>query len=122
MNQTATFRHFTVTVDSPSPTEGEGYTIHAEVCVRSLPPNPSNGTTRISWDPWKLVTPTRSVSPTADSITAGSIPAWAFPPGANYKVGECARGNLPFFTTLDASPTQVNYRNSMGDSASWRIP
>ena len=41
MNQTATFRHFTVTVDSPSPTEGGGYTIHAEVCVRSLPPNPS---------------------------------------------------------------------------------
>jgi hypothetical protein len=121
MNQTATFQHFDVTVDSPSVTEGGGYTVHAEVCVRSLPPNPTNGTTRISWDPWKLVTPTRSVSPTADSSTASSAPAWAFPPGANYKVGECARGTLPFFTFLEAKPREVSYRNSLGDSAFWRI-
>lgn len=122
MKQTATFQHFAVTVDSPSPTEGGGYTVHAQVCVRALPPNPTNGTTRISWDPWKLVTPTKSVPPTIDSITDSSLPAWAFPQSATFKVGECARGTLPFFTSLETTPREVSYRNSLGDSASWRIP
>jgi hypothetical protein len=122
MKQTATFQHFAVTVDSPSLTEGGGYTVHAQVCVRSLPPNPIHGATRISWDPWKLVTATRSVSPTIDSDPASPAPAWAFPRSANYKVGECARGTLPFFTSLESRPREVSYRNSLGDSASWRIP
>lgn len=122
MKETANFQHFAVTVDSPSLTEGGGYTVHADVCVRSLPPNPTNGTTRISWDPWKLVIPTRSVSPSDDSVTAASAPAWEFPRSANYKVGECARGTLPFFTSLEAEPREVTYRNSLGDSATWRIP
>ena len=122
MNQTAIFEHFTVTVDSPSPTEGAGYLVHAQVCVRVLPPNPTNGKTRISWDPWKLVTAAKSVSPTADFISGSSVPAWAFPPSETYGVGECARGNLPFFTTLESTPTTVSYRNSLGESASWRIP
>jgi hypothetical protein len=68
------------------------------------------------------VTPSKSVSPTADSITDSSAPAWAFPRSANYKVGECARGTLPFFTSLETTPREVSYRNSLGDSASWRIP
>ena len=59
----ATFTHFRVTVGNIVRTPSQGLLVHASVCVRSLPPGSTGGKTRISWQPWTLVTNTGTFRP-----------------------------------------------------------
>jgi hypothetical protein len=113
------FADFTVTVDRLQWTAAQGLLVQAEVCVRKLPAEPTNGnTTRISWDPWTVNSSTASFLP---RLADGSHPpADLFPSQDFYRVGECARGWLPFAdapATTDLSA--ISYRNELGDQAIW---
>jgi hypothetical protein len=112
-----TFDHFTVTV-STIRRSTQGVEVEATVCVRTLPPNPTGQTTRISWDPWTVATgehtyPARSADP--------SHPAkGAFPTESFRKAGQCAAGWLAFADVpAQESVSSVLYANSLGDAAVW---
>ncbi len=108
---TATFEHFTVTVREV--TREGGARVHAEVCVRSLPPDPQGDRTRISWDPWSVSNGSKSVDAAGSPGTSTGV----FPIENTYRVGQCASGWIPFPTTM--KPIQITYKNGIGDVAVW---
>src|SRR5215210_4070016 len=107
----ATFKHFKVTVRRVRRTAD--VQLLAEVCVRSLPPDPQGNRTRISWDPWSI----QGGSQTVKADPSRSVFKGAFPPDNTYRVGECASGWIPFFTR--EAVTKVKYANGLGDVAVW---
>jgi hypothetical protein len=113
------FADFTVTVDQLQWTPGQGLLVQAEVCVRKLPPEPTNGnTTRISWDPWTVNSSTATFGPKL--ADASHPPADLFRSQDFYRVGECARGWLPFADAPEtADISAVSYRNELGNQAVW---
>ena len=87
----------------------------AEVCVRSLPPDPQGDRTRISWDPWSIRTGSKNV----DARRSKAPLKGGFPWEGTYRVGECASGWIPFPTT--AWPGRIAYKNGVGDVAVWDV-
>ena len=108
-----------VTVDQLQWTEAQGLLVQAEVCVRELPDQPINGNaTRISWDPWTVNSSTATVLP--QLADASHPPADLFRSQDLYRVGECARGWLPFADAPEtADISAISYRNELGDQAIW---
>lgn len=87
--------------------------VRAQVCVRSLPPDPQGNRTRISWDPWSA----RAGERTLDAELVGAKPEDLFPRDATYAAGDCASGWIPFRTKGDLS--EITYENGIGDRAVW---
>jgi hypothetical protein len=107
----ATFKHFKVTLRRVR--READVQVLAEVCVRSLPPDPQGNRTRISWDPWSV----RAGSKNVDAARSATHLEGGFPAEGTYKVGECASGWIPFPTR--AWPTRIIYKNGVGDVAVW---
>lgn len=108
---TASFQHFDVTVQQVR--HGGDVQVRAEICVRSLPPDPQGNRTRISWDPWSVWTGSKSVAAARSGVALkGGLPVERI-----YRVGECASGWIPFPTTT--KPVRINYKNGVGDIAVW---
>lgn len=107
----ATFEHFKVTVRQVR--RESDVRVLAEVCVRSLPPDPQGNRTRISWDPWSVWTGSKNV----DAGRSATPLKGGFPAERLYRVGQCASGWIPFPTT--ATPARINYNNGVGDVAVW---
>ena len=117
-----TFANFTVTVDQLQWTAGQGLLVQAEVCVRQLPDQPTNGdSTRISWAPWTVNSSTATFP---SRVADGSHPpADLFPSQGLYRIGDCARGWLPFADAPEtADLSAISYRNELGDQAIWVPP
>lgn len=121
VGQRAHFRFFDVTVvNTVMDPEYYGYVVKLKVCVNHLPPGSSHGKTRISWDPWTITTNHGSQHPSVQE----DAPLPTFPrnnqSAGRFAVGECATGYLPFFSVkLNDTITSIDYRNSLGDKASW---
>ena len=107
----AAFEHFDITVQKLR--RSGDVQVLAEVCVRSLPPDPQGDRTRISWDPWSVWTGSKSV----DAASSGVGLKGGFPAERTYRVGECAKGWIPFPTKTE--PLRINYKNGVGDVAVW---
>jgi hypothetical protein len=107
----ATFKHFKVTIRRVR--READVQVEAEVCVRSLPPDPQGNRTRISWDPWSIRTGSKNV----DAARSAAPLKGGFPAEETYRVGECASGWIPFPTK--AWPTRIIYKNGVGDIAVW---
>lgn len=114
------FPHFTVTVSAVSHNPMFGILVRAEVCVRSLPPNPTGKTTRVSWDPWTVATGERRTTASLRKAPAGlDPPKHLFPRERYLRVGQCAGGWIPFNADEHANVVAVVYANSLGDTAAW---
>lgn len=109
----ATFEHFKVTVSDVDYESASEPLVRAEVCVRSLPPNPQGNRTRISWDPWSVTAGTRA----SQAGYRGDTPEHMFPSDATYAVGECASGWIPF--PIQGDLDIIRYANGVGDRAVW---
>jgi hypothetical protein len=109
----AKFDHFVVTVDDLQRRNASEVRLLAKVCVRSLPPDPQGDRTRISWDPWSVQAGSRMI----DADPAHATFKGAFPPGATYRVGQCASGWIPFLAREKV--TKIKYANGVGDVAVW---
>lgn len=106
------FKHFKVTVRQMEQAP-PGVRVLAEVCVRRLPPDPQGNRTRISWDPWSIVTGSKTVDA---GLSSTSLPG-AFPADRTYRVGQCAAGWIPF--PAKTRPLKISYVNGVGDRAVW---
>lgn len=109
----AVFRHFKVAVSQLERRSDAQVVVRAQVCVRSLPPDPQGNRTRISWDPWSV----RVGGETIDAELVGAKPQTIFPRDATYAVGECASGWIPFRAEGDIG--EITYANGTGDVAVW---
>jgi hypothetical protein len=109
----AKFDQFVVTVDDFERRNSSEIRLLAKVCVRSLPPDPQGDRTRISWDPWQV----RANAEMIDADPANSSFKGAFPPDDTYKVGQCAKGWIPFLARREV--TKIKYSNGVGDVAVW---
>lgn len=117
LGETATFENFRVTVDRLSPNSGTGLLIRAKVCVTKLPKNPQGNKTRISWDPWSVLSETRRAKA---GVLDGHPPSDMFPQESLYEVGDCASGQIPFAALANSEPiTSIRYANGVGNSATW---
>ena len=115
----ATFGHFRVTVGNLVRTPSQGQLVYASVCVRSLPAGSVGGKTRISWDPWRVVTSSGTYR--ARLYDGSHPPATMFPRSGRYAEGDCAFGYLPF-STATGTITGVRYHNGVEDAAVWSTP
>lgn len=109
----AVFQHFKVAVSQLERRSESQMVLRAQVCVRSLPPDPQGNRTRISWDPWSV----RAGKSTMKPRLVGARPKGLFPPNGTYAVGDCASGWISFPTTSDIG--EINYENALGDKAVW---
>jgi hypothetical protein len=109
----AKFTHFVVTIDDLQRKNSSEVRLLAKVCVRSLPPDPQGDRTRISWDPWSV----RAAGTTIKADPAHSEFKGAFPPDHTYRVGQCAKGWVPFLARGEVS--KIKYANGVGDVAVW---
>lgn len=107
------FRHFKVAVTKVERTSASQVLVRAQVCVRSLPPDPQGNRTRVSWNPWSA----RAGKATLQAQLKGQPPKGLFAEDATYAVGDCAVGWIPFATGdgLD----EITYANGVGDAAVW---
>lgn len=112
LGEGALFDHFVVHVTQSRWTEVRTLVILAEVCVRTLPPDPTGDTTRISWDPWHAGT---SPPEPPVGLAADQTP---FPRDTYAKVGQCVSGWLSFDRP---SSLVVDYGNQLGDRADWDV-
>ncbi len=113
VGSSAVFRHFKVAVSKVERRSDSQVVVRAQVCVRSLPPDPQGNRTRISWDPWSV----RAGNQTVDAELAGPGPDGLFPRNATYAVGDCALGWIPFRTKSGIG--EITYENGIGDRAVW---
>lgn len=115
---TATFTHFSVTVEPGAPTPVAGqWARRVRVCVRELGPAPVDGRTRISWDPWTL----EQDGVRAQKVVDDSRQRPSYPLEKWFAPQECATGVITFTgeATQDATLT---YRNAdYGETAVWQI-
>ena len=115
-----TFTHFTVEVRDARLTEAHGLLVRVRVCVRRLPPDPPGDRTRISWDPWS-VTMTSGAPQRPRLFDASHPPDGLFPADRTYRVGQCARGWIPFAGVSRVEQVKaVDYRNGVGDRTTWK--
>jgi hypothetical protein len=112
VGSSANFNHFKVTV-SRIAQNGSQVRLLVKVCVKSLPPNPQGNRTRISWDPWSIRAGSHTIKPKSPSQHLGD----EFPHDATYKIGQCAKGWIPFVTNRGV--TRIKYANGVGDTAVW---
>ena len=118
LGQEARFANFTVRVDTAESSEAQGLLVRARVCVVALPPSASGGRTRISWDPWSVVT-SRGVQ-RAKLYDGSHPPQEMYPQDARYAVGQCASGYIPFADAFRTA-TRVRYDNELGNHAEWPV-
>lgn len=104
----ASFAHFEVSVSGTESTSGDETLVHARVCLTSLTADASNGTTRISWEPWSATTSTGLVLRPQSATGV----ATAFPRESRVAPGECVSGDL-LFNAPDI--VSVTYKNGQGD-------
>jgi hypothetical protein len=109
----AGFEYFKVTVSQIKYSASTEALVLADVCVRSLPPDPQGNRTRISWDPWSVTSGSRA----AEAGYRGAPPKGMFPSDRTYRVGQCASGWIPFVITGELDT--VRYANGVGDKAVW---
>lgn len=107
------FENFEVTVDGAQRVSAGTYAVRAKVCALSLPENPNGNRTRISRDPWSVVSAKGSVDAGSGDSEAGSD----FPVETLRRAGTCASGWLPF--GVRGSVKSVVYKNGVGDEAVW---
>lgn len=116
----AEFENFTVELkpldQNVQPIEGKsGYEV--EVCVIHQVGDSSDGTTRVSIDPWSVV------SSTGETLTPLE-PAYepAFPQETRLAEGECASGWITFgrFKNQEIDWAELRYENGLGNRASWQ--
>ena len=119
LGQTATYKHFEVTVGNVIRTEADNTLVFASVCVRRLPPGSTGGKTRVSWDPWRLITTRGTYRPEVHD--ASHPPYGMFPVSKRVRRGDCVGWWLPFATAKGAV-TKITYANSLGNKATWRTP
>jgi hypothetical protein len=120
LGRTATFEHFTVTVDRVEHSPTYGILVDVEVCVRSLPAGTSGTTTRVTWNPWTLANGEGRTTPSLRDAPSG-VPETPslFPRRADLGVGDCAIGLVPFNADEHSRVVAVFYANSFGDTAAW---
>jgi hypothetical protein len=112
VNDTATFPHFDVSVEGGTKVNMGGedlVTVQAKVCLTSLTDDATNGSTRISWDPWSAETRDGDIVKPVSFHGSSD----AFPKESRAKPGECVEGTLAFQASGLAS---VTYVNGQGDS------
>jgi hypothetical protein len=120
LGSTATFTHFSVTVQGTViDPEHHGYMVKLRVCVRSLPPGSTGGRTRISRDPWTVTAGGRTHRPSVQENPPDTFPR-PYRTEGRFRVGECATGWLPFWSAAGAQVTSINYANSLGNRARWQ--
>lgn len=112
------FENFDVTMSDTDRDESR-FAVKVRVCVTSLPKGTSGETTRLSREPWTLITAKGKVK--ADKATATGSWEHLFPVEGTYAVGECADGWLPFAVAKGVKVTNVTYQNSLGDAVSWPL-
>lgn len=115
LGATAVFTNFEVTVTEVN-TYVDRTTALAKTCVRSLPPDPTGQTTRVSIDPWAI-----SFGEVGQPAEAPRSPrASDYPVERFLRVGECVEGLLQFPAAPEGvRPRSVLYENSLGDRATW---
>lgn len=112
LSGSASFRHFDVSVTGAEPGDDDTTVVHASVCLTSLTDDASNGTTRISWDPWSAMT---AAGKTIKPVTGKGVTD-TFPRESRAAPGDCVTGDLVFKAKDLAS---VTYQNGQGDSATF---
>lgn len=124
IGSTKRFSHFAVTVTKTRIDKDRYWAgAYVKTCVTSRPTG-DRGKIRVSVAPWTLST-TQGVV-TANLIIqegAPNFPGREYPWSTKISVGSCARGWVYFpmaFFPEHWKITQVDYRNSLGDRASWR--
>ena len=115
LGETVTFTNFEVTVTRVE-TYVDRTAARAKVCVRSLPPDPTGQTTRVSIDPWAIAVGERSLSARAPRDPSPS----GYPTETFLRVGQCVEGWIEFPAVPEGARLRtVQYANSLGDRAAW---
>lgn len=99
--------------------EAQGLVVRAQVCITSLPPGSTGGQTRISWDPWQVISTSPAGTHGARLCDGSHPPATMFPMSGRYPSGTCVSGLIPFADQITPA-SQVDYMNEVGDRAEWR--
>lgn len=117
LGETAVFEHFEVTVAQVD-SYVDRSAAEVKVCVRSLPPDPTGDTTRVSIDPWRVL-----AGPTELPARAPRRPSPAdYPVETFLRVGECAEGTIEFPAPDPGLRLRaVRYLNFLGDRAEWPV-
>ncbi|MHA6510735.1 hypothetical protein [Tessaracoccus sp. Y1736] len=110
------FDHFTVELKPESVEYAVRPTFDVEVCLLKPADPDDDGTTRVSPNPWKLVT--------TEGRTLQAQPSTQYTPypaEARLNVGDCASGFLDFPATRTERSARLTYANSVGESAVWEF-
>lgn len=119
LGRTVKHRYFKITVGNIIRDPAQGILVSAVVCVRRLPPGSTGGTTRVSWDPWRLTTSKGTFR--ASLRSASHPPENLFPRSTRVARGDCVGGFLPF-ATARGRLIKVTYHNSLGERSAWVAP
>ena len=112
LSEVAHFEHFNVRIVGTTG-RPDAYNVQAEVC---LVDDVKDAPTRISTDPWSVVTANGGKVKASRHTEAGE--AGNFPGEAKYDEGECAYGWMRFKTNC-LKVSKIKYSNSLGDVAVW---
>lgn len=122
LGQTAKLGHFDVTVSGVRVDRGYtgGFFTGIEATVRATTMPAGQTTMRVSWDPWSVTT---TLGTDGRHGWEGDGP-WAddqFPFQRQLARGKSATGVVPVLISNTGTIVTLGYRNSFGETATWRL-
>ena len=122
LGQTARLGHFDVTVSGVRVDRGytDGFFTGIEATVRATKLPAGQKTMRVSWDPWSVTT-THGADGRHGWEGDGPWAAEQYPYQRQLAKNRYATGVVPVLISNTGTIVTIGYRNSFGETATWRL-